>query len=201
MAALRLFAEQGYAKTSTRELAEAAGVNVAQIRYYFGDKAGLYRAVFVEPQAGAMDPAEVLHPDLPLTEALRRFYAGFLEPLRHGDLARLCVKLHFREMVEPTGLWNPEDVSDIGPMHAALVARLAGELQAAPDDPDLLRLAICLEGLGVHLHISRDITDRLAPGLFADDASLDRWLERLLAFALVMIETERQRRRAALENR
>ena len=46
---LRLFAQQGYSKTSTRELAEDAGVNVASISYYFGDKAGLYRAVFFEP--------------------------------------------------------------------------------------------------------------------------------------------------------
>ena len=46
---LQLFAQQGYAKTSTRELAEHAGVNVASISYYFGDKAGLYRAVFFEP--------------------------------------------------------------------------------------------------------------------------------------------------------
>lgn len=46
---LRLFAQQGFTKTSTRELAEAAGVNVASISYYFGDKAGLYRAVFMEP--------------------------------------------------------------------------------------------------------------------------------------------------------
>src|SRR5688500_16766581 len=45
LAALRLFAHQGYAKTSTRELAEAASVNIAAISYYFGDKAGLYRAV------------------------------------------------------------------------------------------------------------------------------------------------------------
>ena len=46
MAAMRLFAEQGFAKTSTREIALAAGTNIASISYYFGDKAGLYRAAF-----------------------------------------------------------------------------------------------------------------------------------------------------------
>ena len=45
-AALRLFAHQGYERTSTREIAEAAAANVAAISYYFGDKAGLYKAVF-----------------------------------------------------------------------------------------------------------------------------------------------------------
>jgi AcrR family transcriptional regulator len=49
LAAMRLFAEQGFAKTSTREIALAAGTNIASISYYFGDKAGLYRAAFTEP--------------------------------------------------------------------------------------------------------------------------------------------------------
>ena len=46
LAAMRLFAEQGFANTSTREIALAAGTNIASISYYFGDKAGLYRAAF-----------------------------------------------------------------------------------------------------------------------------------------------------------
>ena len=45
-AALKLFAEKGFANTSTRQLAAAAGVNIAAISYYFGDKAGLYRAAY-----------------------------------------------------------------------------------------------------------------------------------------------------------
>lgn len=35
-AALALFAEQGFAKTSTREIALAAQVNISAISYYFG---------------------------------------------------------------------------------------------------------------------------------------------------------------------
>src|SRR4051812_24113332 len=49
LSAMRLFAEQGFARTSTREIALAAGTNIASISYYFGDKAGLYRAAFTEP--------------------------------------------------------------------------------------------------------------------------------------------------------
>ena len=45
-AALRLFADHGFAKTSVHDIAQAAGANVEAIRYSFGDKAGLYRATF-----------------------------------------------------------------------------------------------------------------------------------------------------------
>lgn len=43
--ALEAFAADGYDGTSTRRLAERAGVNLPAIQYYFGSKEGLYRAV------------------------------------------------------------------------------------------------------------------------------------------------------------
>lgn len=44
-AALPVFAQLGFDGASTRKLAEAAGVNVATLAYWFGDKRGLYLAV------------------------------------------------------------------------------------------------------------------------------------------------------------
>ena len=197
-AGLRLFAQQGFAKTSTRELAEAAAVNVASISYYYGDKAGLYRAVFFEPMGDpAEDVARFSDPTLPLADALRGFYAGFLQPLRDGDAARLCMKLHFREMLEPTGLWEEEISRGIRPLHDALLALLCREFGLATADDDVLRLGICIAALGVHLHLARDVTDQLAPGLNTQPDAIDRWSDSLTRFGLAMVEAERQRRTAA----
>ena len=44
-AAERLFAEQGYAATTIKQIGAAAGVNSALLYYYFADKERLYRAV------------------------------------------------------------------------------------------------------------------------------------------------------------
>lgn len=199
-AGLRLFAQQGFSKTSTRELAEAAGVNVAGISYYFGDKAGLYRAVFFEPLGDPEnDVARFSDPALPLVDALRGFYAAFLEPLRDGEAARLCMKLHFRELLEPTGLWNEEVERGIKPMHDTLVALLCRELALQQPDDDVLRLAVCLAGLGVHLHLGSDVTDRLAPTLNTRPDAIDRWGDSLVQHGLAMIEGERRRRAALLE--
>lgn len=43
-AAVEIFGCHGYEGTSTRALAEAAGANLHAIKYYFGDKKGLYLA-------------------------------------------------------------------------------------------------------------------------------------------------------------
>ena len=86
---LALFAQKGFEKTSTREIAEAAHTNIAAISYYFGDKAGLYRAVFFESQGSPTDDiSRYADPGLSLEQALKGLYASFLEPLRQGELAR-----------------------------------------------------------------------------------------------------------------
>lgn len=197
-AALSLFAHQGYANTSTREIAEAAGTNLAAIKYYFGDKAGLYRAVFFDLQSA---PDEEIGryggAELSLREALRGLYVGFLEPLKQGDLTTLCMKLHMREMLEPTGLWAEEIDQGIRPMHEALVRVLCRHVGVDTPDDEIQRLAVCVSALGVHLHVGRDVTDALAPGLNRAPDALDRWLDGLVMYAEAMVAAEMQRRRGS----
>jgi TetR/AcrR family transcriptional regulator, regulator of cefoperazone and chloramphenicol sensitivity len=197
-AALALFAEQGYAKTSTREIAEAAGANLAAISYYFGDKAGLYRAAYTEPMPCA--PVEQIDrfgdQTLSLKDALRGLYVSFLTPLRQGDTARLCMKLQMREMLEPTGLWQHEITHQIKPMHDAMLAVLCRHIGLKHADDDLRRLAISIAALGVHLQIAGDVIDVLAPALLGSDAAHDLWLERLTMYAMAMVDADMQRRAA-----
>lgn len=190
-AGLRLFAQQGYAKTSTREIAEAASVNVASISYYFGDKAGLYRAVFTEPLGSLEEDLSRFAPtNLTLRQALRGFYAGFLEPMKAGDMARLCTKLHFREMLEPTGICNVHESLGIEQMHLAMVDVIRRCLGLAQADDNLARLVMSLAGLGVHLHVCRDINDQIAPHLYEGEEALDRWSDCLVRYGLAMVRAE-----------
>jgi len=198
LAGLRLFAQHGYTKTSTREIAEAAQVNVAAISYYFGDKAGLYRAVFAGPlSTPADDIARYADPAMTLSQALQGVYATFLEPLKHSEITQQAMRLHVREMLEPTGVWQDEICNGIKPRHAALVALLARHLGLRRADDELHRLAICIAALGVHMQIAQDVTDALAPRLNSQPRALDLWSQRLVMYALAMVEAE-GRRRAAL---
>jgi AcrR family transcriptional regulator len=198
LAAMRLFAEQGFAKTSTREIALAAGTNIASISYYFGDKAGLYRAAFTEPAPHNDGDVEAFtNTALTLREALLVFYAHLLGPLKQGDLARLCMRLWYREMLEPTGLWHEEIDNDIKPAHAGLVLVLGRHLGISNlDDDDLCRLSFGVVGLAIHMMVGRDVIDKIRPQLLDNDAAIDTWMERLVDYAEAMVACERMRRAA-----
>ena len=198
-AGLRLFATQGFAKTSTREIAEAANTNVAAISYYFGDKAGLYRAVFLEPlDSPPQDMSSLFNGTCTLKEALVGMMGGFTAPLKHDEAARLCIKLHCRERLEPTGLWEEEIANGIKPMHAALVKLLCKRFGLKQADDEVQRLAISIAGLGVHLFVSRDVIEALAPQLSATHDAVDLWGERLVMYAQALIDAEDKRRKKAL---
>ena len=193
--ALRLFSDKGFAKTSTREIALAAGANLAAISYYFGDKAGLYRAVFTEPLGSASDDISLYNdPFMTLEQSLNGFFTSFLEPLKQGELVQMCTRLHFREMMEPTGLWAQEADNGIKPAHAALAEVLARHLGLATLDDDLHRLAFSITGLALQLFVGRDIVQAIRPQLLGQPEAIDIWTQRLVMFAGAMVQAEGQRR-------
>jgi AcrR family transcriptional regulator len=198
LAAMRLFAEQGFATTSTREIALAAGANVASIAYYFGDKAGLYRAAFTElAPCPATDVAVFTDPGVTLRDALRAFYTMQLGQLRQGELARVCMRLWFREMLEPTGLWQEEIDNGIKPAYAGLIVLLARHLGIEQPGDDVARLAFCVGALALQMMVTRDVIDQLAPQLLDTDAAIDTWMARLVDYAEAMVNAERARQAAA----
>ena len=197
-AAVKLFADKGFAKASTREIAQAAGTNVAAISYYFGDKAGLYRAAFTEPLGSVDDEiARYSRSGLTLRQALEGFYNGFLESMKQGELVQQCTRLRYREMLEPTGLWAEELDKSIKPMHAALAALLCRHLGLARADDDVHRLVFSLAGLAMQLFIGRDAIEAIRPQLLATPEALDRSVARLADYAEAMVGAEAMRRRKA----
>jgi TetR/AcrR family transcriptional regulator, regulator of cefoperazone and chloramphenicol sensitivity len=195
--ALKLFAEKGFAKTSTREIAQAAGANIASISYYFGDKAGLYRAAFTEPMGcGGDDIALFDQPGFTLRQSLEGFVGSFLAPMKQGELVQQCTRLHFREMLEPTGLWAEEFENGIKPAHAALVAVLSRHLGVTRPDDDLHRLAFNIAGLALQLFITRDCVQAIRPQLLASPQAIDAWAGRIVAYAEAMVGIEAAQRGA-----
>ncbi len=97
-AAERLFADQGFAATSIRQIADVVGVNTAMVHYYFGKKQQLLQAVLeraLEPLAASIAAFE---PDT--SAPLADFAAMFIALVSaHPNLPRLMT----REVLLPGG--------------------------------------------------------------------------------------------------
>lgn len=203
-AALRLFAEKGYQKTSTREIADQAGVNLGAISYYFGDKPGLYRAAFCESCCDTTHAPDIqlacdCVPDhraagLSPAEALTVFFRSFLQPLKQGDQVRLFMRLHFRELVEPSGVLGTEMEDDMAALFQALARLISDALYLAAPDPDSLRLTHAVLGMAIHFFVAQDLVEQASPGLVAQPDDIDTLADRLALYADGMIATEIRRR-------
>ena len=196
LAALRLFADKGYASTSVRDIAQAADANVAAIGYYFGDKAGLYRAALYEPVHGQADGTPQFDaPGLTIRTALTRYMRACLRPLGQGEAVLLSVRLRMRETVESTGMLEDERVLRVQ-MHRRLVALLARDLGVAPG-LELDALACAIFALVAYPYYGREQIRRAAPALVDAPDALDAWTARLAGYAAALVAAERHRRRAA----
>lgn len=195
LAALHVFAEKGFEGATTREICEQANANISAIRYYFGDKAGLYRAAFTEPMGDKSCHSSIeVYANLPLQEALVLFFNEFLEPLSKGEELRLVMKLHFREMLEPTGVWLQEIDAEIKPQHAAMVGMLKQHLGLIRIDNELHRLAFAIIGMGVHFYVGYDVVKAITPQIVETPKALEALANSLAAYSVAMIEAEAKRR-------
>lgn len=90
-AARRLFTENGFAATTTSEIAEAAGVTVGALFHHFEGKTGLFRSVFFELETELDDKVRsTVEGELGLEQFLLGFRA-FLEFARRRDYHRIVM--------------------------------------------------------------------------------------------------------------
>ena len=195
-AAAEVFAEVGYHAATTREICRRAGVNLASIHYYYGDKAELYREVFRLPflsdcnEFAALDIASVS-----LREALYSFY-GWLFPAtpEEDPMQQLFMRLHAREEAEPSGVLGDAMMQAFRPNHEKVQALLCREFGLQKPDAEVDRLTFAVIGLATVYFHNRTAIDNFAPHLVDGQKARESMTERLVGYAISLIEAERVRR-------
>ncbi len=193
-ASLEVFAERGYGKASTREICTRAGVNVAAIHYYFGDKASLYRTVFEKLDGEAAPPPELDDPGTTLESGLGIWYRHIMAFALARDEANHGRLLVLREQMQPSGALAPTRTGMLGRYHTQLVRFLSARLGIDRVDADLNQLAFSLIGIAMVLIIERSTIRRLAPDLVESDQAVAASVARLVVHAQDLIAGERARR-------
>lgn len=197
-AAMEVFAQVGYHAATTREICKRAGVNLASIHYYFGDKAELYREVFRLPfLTECNDFVKVDIGQASLAEALRAFYQWFFPAQGEDPMLQFFLRLHAREEAEPSGVLGDTMVEAFRPNHEKMQALLCWEFDLKKADVEVDRLTFALLGLAtVYFHGRTAISD-FAPHLVDGQKAREQMVERLVDYGVAMIESERKRRISA----
>ena len=196
-----IFASKGFAAASTREICDAAGVNVASIHYHFGDKEGLYRAVLLHPVRemtaafGAFDD-----PALPFEAAIGMFLAPFIATPGAGHDAAFdahVMKIHMREMLEPSAAFREIVEQGIAPLHQAVCGVVARHCGLAQPDDDIHQLVFALVAMANDYCMSREFMKMLAPGVLDRPRANEQILDRLVGYSRALLDHEIRRRQPA----
>jgi TetR/AcrR family transcriptional regulator, regulator of cefoperazone and chloramphenicol sensitivity len=181
-AGIRVFARYGFEGATTRQLAEAAGVNQAAIPYYYGGKEPLYHAVVAHIVQTVAPPrlaaAEKIRETLAQSDATRPVLAGLLETLL-GSLVDLVGtpeaidygRIIIREQMAPTAAFDLVYDGMIQPVHTAASA-LVGRLIDAPADAPgtILRTHALLGQVFMFLAAREAILQRLKTPVLSPEA-------------------------------
>jgi len=151
-AAERLFADKGFAGTSVRDIADAAGVNLAMISYYFGSKEKLMEAMFQHRgQYFKIQLQNILHSDMTPLQKVEKLIDDYIDRI----FQKQCFhKVMLREqMVNNTGPIS-EQIAQLKQTNQALFKQLIHEGQRKGDFKkgiDIPFLMMTLVGTVSHL--------------------------------------------------
>ncbi len=159
-----IFAKQGFDRSTLREISGAAGVNLASVGYYFGDKMGLYRHVIRELRIRRESrfPAPTEQTGDP---------TGELAGLVHIMLTRMLAKdnsgwesqLLMREMQHPTTAFEEIVNESFRPIFDRLVRAIDG-LTGDNVPPHVnQQLALSVVGQCLYYRVGRGVIDILIP--------------------------------------
>ena len=202
-AAAEVFAEVGYHAATTREICKHAEVNLASIHYYYGDKAELYREVFRLPflnECNAFAALDIAHATL--QEALQSFYSWLFPSVEEEDPMRLLfMRLHAREEAEPSGVLGDAMLQAFRPNHEKVQALLCREFSLKKPDAEVDRLTFAVIGLATVYFHNRTAVENFAPRLIEGKNAKETMAERLVEYAVALIEAERKRRTAGARSK
>ncbi len=159
------FADRGYEAATVRDICLAAGVNVAAVNYYFGDKRRLY--VESVKHAHRERVRQVPEPEwaegTPPARKLRDFVGNMLERMLGFGQPGWQIRLMLREVLQPTEACR-ELVEDYIRPHFAMLVSILRELTAGQlDEPHLRRVALSVVGQCFLYRAAGDVVGMLVP--------------------------------------
>lgn len=183
-AGLDLFGRNGFDATSTREIAQAAGVNSAGIAYHFGGKDGLRQAcaeAIIARMQGVLaggSPAVSMAPDVTdrdaATEQLLALIGRVVTFLTTVPESEVVARFVMREMLTPSPAFEALYGGLFEPVHRRVCQVWAAATGMEPEAPETKLAVFAAIGQVFYFRIARPaVTRRLGwDGIDAEEARL-----------------------------
>jgi AcrR family transcriptional regulator len=189
-AAGEIFAEQGFQAATVREICARAGVNIAAINYYFGDKAALYVEV-LRLSTCAADAQIAQAPENPNRtpeEALREMIQGMCRRMIPSERPSWAFRLMAHEMARPTPALDRVVEEVIRPSYQRLRNVLGAMLSLPPDHQTTRMCAHSVMSQIIHYFSSRPVISKVWPELQMTPEQVEMLADHISAFSICSVK-------------
>ena len=164
-AAGREFAERGYEAATVRDICLAAGVNLAAVNYYFGDKQRLYieSVKHAHEQRAGQVPLPEWTAGTPPQQKLRDFVGNLLERMLGFGQPPWQVRLMMREVLHPTDACRELVEDYVRPRFELLVSILDELVEGRLSQTELRQVALSIIGQCFLYRAAGDVVGMLVP--------------------------------------
>ena len=181
-----IFAEKGFRDATVRDISEQAGVNLASINYYFGDKARMYTEVI----KFARESQDVAHPfaGRPFPEDPREqlfvFIKTLLNRLGVHDNANWQTRLLVREFMSPGDATRQLVEEYFRPYFSRLLDLLESLSPVPLTEAEKIRAGFSVIGQCLHYRVAAPIIDMFVePNSMAADFGIDALARHITDFS------------------
>lgn len=160
-----IFADHGFQATTVRDICQRAGVNLASVNYYFGDKERLYVETVKRAHGLAVEqvPLPDWSDDTPPEVKLRDFVRTLIERMIGVKHASWQMRLMMREILQPSAACRELVESYFRPHLEVLLGILDEMLPASAPEHRRAQLAFSLVGQCLYYRVAGEIVNMLVP--------------------------------------
>ena len=201
VAATQVFAKDGFEKASLRQICLKARVNLAAVKYYFGNKEELYREVLLDTHRKALEhetPVRLTEGENP-EDTLRRwiyFCLRFMLLKRASNPVTGHLMSH--ELRQPTPCLNDFVRLVVRPFHQDLHQIVAAVMNQSEVTEEIITVSHHIVGLCVHYDHGRAVMERLGQPVPKTDTDICRLAESVADFVLFGLCGLRDRKAAVV---
>lgn len=188
-----IFAEKGFAKATVREICALADVNVASIKYYFGDKQGLYlqTVLFARQIRSERYPAGVADGSTDPETRLYEFVSSLLRRLMALHDSPWQVQLLVRELMKPTEACRTIVRDYFQPAFNRLLLEVDQLAQRPLSDAERLKIGFSIIGQCLHYRFGSEVVSLMVPEEIKQEFNVEQLAAHITQFTMSALRNDR----------